>query len=68
VLRARFAPTIPQIFIGGERIGGCTDLFDAMRSGQLQARLDALGVAYDRDTALDPDTLLPGWVHPRDPA
>ena len=68
VLRAKFAPTIPQIFIGGERIGGCTDLFDAMRSGEMQRRLDAAGVAYDRKIALDPYTLLPNWVHPREPA
>ena len=31
VLKARTGtPTIPQIFIGGEHVGGCTDLFDAM--------------------------------------
>ena len=61
-------PTIPQVFIGGERIGGCTDLFDAMRNGDMQRRLEAAGVAYDRTIALDPDTLLPNWVHPREPA
>ena len=68
VLRAEHAPTIPQIFVGGERIGGCTELFDAMRSGELQRRLDAAGVAYDKSVALDPYTLLPNWVHPREPA
>jgi cysteine synthase A len=47
-------PTIPQVFIGGERIGGCTDLFDAMRNGDMQRRLEAAGVAYDRTIALDP--------------
>ncbi|HVQ33617.1 MAG TPA: glutaredoxin [Lysobacter sp.] len=61
-------PTIPQIFIGGERIGGCTELFDAMRNGDMQRRLEAAGVAYDRTIALDPNTLLPNWVHPREPA
>lgn len=68
VLRAEHAPTIPQIFVGGERIGGCTELFDAMRSGELQKRLEAAGVAYDKRVALDPYTLLPNWVHPREPA
>jgi cysteine synthase A len=68
VLRAEHAPTIPQIFVGGERIGGCTELFDAMRSGELQKRLDAAGVDYDKRVALDPYTLLPNWVHPREPA
>jgi cysteine synthase A len=43
-------------------------LFDAMRSGEMQRRLDALGVDYDRTIALDPYTLLPNWVHPREPA
>jgi cysteine synthase A len=41
---------------------------DAMRGGDMQRRLDAAGVAYDRSIALDPYTLLPNWVHPRDPA
>jgi cysteine synthase A len=68
VLRAEFAPTIPQIFIGGEHIGGCTELFDAMRSGQMQRKLEAVRVDYDRTIALDPYTLLPNWVHPREPA
>ncbi|NUS60110.1 MAG: cysteine synthase A [Lysobacter sp.] len=67
-LRAEFAPTIPQIFIGGERIGGCTELFDAMRSGEMQRRLDAAGVDYDHSVKLDPYTLLPNWVHPRETA
>jgi len=67
-LRAEFAPTIPQIFIGGERVGGCTELFDAMRSGDMQRRLDAAGVDYDHSVKLDPYTLLPNWVHPREPA
>ena len=68
-LRNEFrAFTIPQIFIGGERIGGCTELFDAMRSGEMQRRLEQLGVVYDKTVALDPYTLLPNWVHPREPA
>jgi len=68
VLRANIAPTIPQIFIGGKHVGGCTELFDAMRSGEMQRRLDAAGIAYDRTIALDPYTLLPNWVHPRETA
>jgi len=69
VLRHDFkAPTIPQVFIGGERVGGSTELFDMMRSGALRKRLDELGVQYDRAQQLDPYTLLPGWVHPRESA
>jgi cysteine synthase A len=66
VLKDRIgSPTIPQIYIGGEHIGGCTDLFDAMRNGTLHQRLDAAGVAFDRGVTLDPYSLLPKWVHPR---
>jgi cysteine synthase len=66
VLRKRTgSPTMPQVFIGGQLVGGCTDLFDAMRSGELQRRLDEAGVAYDRGVELDPYTLLPKWMHPR---
>ncbi|WP_244858723.1 MULTISPECIES: glutaredoxin [Lysobacteraceae] len=68
VLRKQFAQTIPQIFIGGAHIGGCTELFDAMRSGQMQQQLEGARVDYDRKIALDPYTLLPNWVHPREPA
>ena len=57
--------TIPQIFIAGEFIGGCTELFDAWRSGELQARLQRCGVDYDKALELDPYTLLPTWLHPR---
>lgn len=59
------AVTIPQIYIGGEHIGGCTDLFDAMREGSLQKRLEAAGVTCDSSTGIDPYDLLPKWLHPR---
>jgi cysteine synthase A len=66
VLKARTgAPTMPQIFIGGQLMGGCTDLFDAMRSGELQRQLEAAGVAFQRGVSLDPYSLLPKWMHPR---
>ena len=57
--------TMPQIFVGAEHIGGCTDLFDAWRNGSLQKRLDEAGVSYDRDVKLDPYSLLPKWLQPR---
>ena len=59
------AKTIPQIYIGGEHIGGSTDLFDAWRDGAIQRRLEACGVDYDESVAIDPYTLLPTWLHPR---
>jgi cysteine synthase len=68
VINARTgAATIPQIYIGGEHMGGCTDLFDAWRSGVVQRKLDALGVAY-APQEIDPYALLPKWLHPRQSA
>jgi cysteine synthase A len=57
--------TIPQIFVGGEFVGGCTDVFDAWRAGRLQSLLDASGVAYATDGLDDPYSFLPSWLHPR---
>ena len=59
------ARTIPQIFVGGEHVGGCTDLFDAWRAGDVQRRLTARGVAFREEAGLDPYSLLPKWLHPR---
>ncbi len=56
--------TIPQIFVAGQHIGGCTDLFDGWRSGDIQQRMDAAGVAFRQDTT-DPYGFLPGWLHAR---
>jgi len=57
--------TIPQIFIGGEFVGGCTDMFDGWVDGKVQAILDNAGVAYDKGSETDPYTFLPEWLHPR---
>ena len=57
--------TIPQVFIGGEFVGGCTELFDAWRSGHAQRLLERNAVAYDREAAIDPYTFLPGWLQAR---
>ncbi|HEU4626777.1 MAG TPA: cysteine synthase A [Steroidobacteraceae bacterium] len=57
--------TIPQIFVGGEFIGGCTDLFDAYKAGRFQQLLDKNGVEYDRTVKVDPYSFLPTWLHPR---
>jgi cysteine synthase A len=59
------ARTIPQIFIGGQHVGGCTELFDACRDGSMGRLLDGAGVAYDKELAIDPYGLLPKWLHPR---
>ncbi len=58
------SPTIPQIFVNGELVGGCTELFDFQRSGGLADALDRMGIEFtpfDRD----PYSLLPKWLHSR---
>jgi cysteine synthase A len=66
VLRERLgSPTIPQVFIGGQHIGGCTELFDALQDGSIEALLTRAGIACDADIDVDPYSLLPKWVHPR---
>jgi cysteine synthase A len=66
VLKARTGwDTIPQIFVGGEFMGGCTDAFDAFRAGRLQARLKAAGVGFNEGFDADPYGFLPRWLHPR---
>lgn len=39
--RANGGRTVPQIFIGGEHIGGCDDLYALERAGKLDAKLAA---------------------------
>jgi cysteine synthase A len=61
-------PTIPQIYVGGEHIGGATDLFDECKEGTMQERLVEQGVEYDTAAEVDPYSLLPKWLHPRQSA
>ncbi|MEM9844975.1 MAG: glutaredoxin 3 [Pseudomonadota bacterium] len=39
--RAGGSRTVPQIFIGGEHVGGCDDLYALERAGKLDALLAA---------------------------
>ncbi len=57
--------TFPQIFINGEFIGGCTDLFDDCKDGSLQNRLNSHNIPYNDSIKTDPYSFLPGWLHPR---
>jgi len=66
VLRERIgSPTIPQVFVGGEHFGGCTDTLDAFKAGTFQAALRRHGVAFDAAAEIDPHALLPGWIQKR---
>ncbi len=65
-LRARTGvKTIPQVFVGGEFLGGATDTLDAWKAGRLQKLLAEHGVAFDTAAQLDPHALLPGWLQKR---
>ena len=66
VLRRRTGSvTLPQIFIVGDFEGGCTDVFDSLKSGQLNTRLQKHGVTFDPSVKTNPYELLPKWLHPR---
>jgi len=54
--------TIPQIFVGGQFVGGASEVFEAFKQGQLQALLRESGVPFDAELKLDPHTLLPNWL------
>ena len=58
-------PTIPQIFVGGNHVGGSTEAFDAFNDGSLARMLDDADVPYDGSRRFDAYELLPGWLHPR---
>jgi cysteine synthase A len=57
--------TIPQIFIGGEHVGGATELFDACRDGTMARLLDQSNVVWNTAAGRDPYSFLPGWLQSR---
>ncbi|MFQ6004268.1 MAG: cysteine synthase A [Woeseia sp.] len=57
--------TIPQIFVGGQYIGGATELFDAQKDGELAELLDRSSIIYNKEVDVDPYTFLPAWLHQR---
>ena len=60
--------TIPQIFVGGVHLGGCTELFASYQDGTLQRLLGAQGIELAAHVPLDTARLLPRWMHPRQSA
>jgi cysteine synthase A len=57
--------TIPQIFVGGELIGGCSEVLEAMQQGRLPRLLERCAVSYDREADADPHSFLPTWLQRR---
>jgi monothiol glutaredoxin len=41
-------PTVPQLYVKGEFVGGCDIVREMFREGELQQLLDQKGVAYDK--------------------
>ncbi len=44
-------PTIPQLYVKGEFVGGCDIVTEMTLSGELDQLFDAKGIAYDKDAA-----------------
>ncbi|ETA49929.1 MULTISPECIES: Grx4 family monothiol glutaredoxin [Ponticoccus] len=44
-------PTIPQLYVKGEFVGGCDIITEMTLSGELDALFEQNGVAYDKDAA-----------------
>lgn len=44
-------PTIPQLYVKGEFVGGCDIITEMTLSGELDTLLDENGVAFDKDAA-----------------
>jgi monothiol glutaredoxin len=44
-------PTIPQLYVKGEFVGGCDIVTEMTLSGELDALFEAKGVAYDKARA-----------------
>jgi cysteine synthase A len=57
--------TIPQLFIGGTLVGGCTDTLEAWRDGRLQHLLHEAGMSFDTKAQVDASSFMPGWLQPR---
>ena len=58
-------PTIPQVFIAGEHVGGCTEVIEGFQRGALQSSFERNEIDYDKSTEFDAWSLLPRWLHPR---
>jgi hypothetical protein len=45
-------PTIPQLYVKSEFVGGCDIVREMLEAGELTAMLDEKGVAYDKTQLL----------------
>lgn len=56
------SPTIPQLYIAGKHIGGCSEVMSANDSGALQQLLEEHGISYCKDAKPHSRQFLPNWV------
>jgi cysteine synthase A len=56
------AATIPQIFIGGEWIGGSMEVLEAAESGELQRLLGQSSIPFNHQGQVSRYDFLPNWV------
>lgn len=61
LLKKTGSATVPQIFVGGEFIGGCTDAFEANETGELQRLLKKHQVPFNEGEEIDGRDFLPYW-------
>lgn len=57
--------TLPQVFVGGRFMGGCSEVFASFRDGSLALHLAASGLPFQPPADLVPESLLPRWLHAR---
>lgn len=57
--------TFPQIFAGGDFVGGCTDLISALEDDRLDDSLRRSGCRLAWEMDVPPQSFLPGWLQPR---
>ncbi|MEM9148316.1 MAG: pyridoxal-phosphate dependent enzyme [Pseudomonadota bacterium] len=66
ILRALFdftgKRTVPQVFVGGEMVGGATEVLEAYDAGRLQATLSELTPSIRAKPVENAIGLLPSWV------
>ena len=43
-------PTIPQLYVKGEFVGGCDIIREMFQAGELQEMLETKGIAFDKKT------------------
>jgi cysteine synthase A len=57
--------TIPQLFVGGDLVGGASETFAAYQQGRLQDLLRRHSVPFTAAVGDELYSLLPGWVQRR---